>query len=101
MGHRHPEILAALEKALGIGTSFGAPTEQEIDLADAICDAVPSIEMVIYTAVGGRMSMRPKPADVVDQHIQPRVGVEYSDGQPAHLGLGAHVGGKCVDGRAP
>ena len=41
LGHRHPEILAALEKALGIGTSFGAPTEQEIDLADAICEAVP------------------------------------------------------------
>src|ERR1039458_3665848 len=30
LGHRHPEILAALEKALEIGTSFGAPTEQEI-----------------------------------------------------------------------
>src|SRR5712675_2342070 len=43
LGHRHPEILAALEKALTIGTSFGAPTEQEIDLADAICDAVPSV----------------------------------------------------------
>ncbi len=27
LGHRHPEILAALEKALAIGTSFGAPTE--------------------------------------------------------------------------
>src|ERR1017187_8815947 len=46
LGHRHPQILAALEKALGIGTRFGAPTEQEILLADAICDAVPSIEMV-------------------------------------------------------
>src|SRR5215467_15222840 len=46
LGHRHPEILAALERALTIGTSFGAPTEQEIQLADAIIDAVPSIEMV-------------------------------------------------------
>src|SRR5258705_11709455 len=44
LGHRHPQILAALEKALTIGTSFGAPTEQEVELADAICDAVPSIE---------------------------------------------------------
>src|SRR5215471_20353811 len=43
LGHRHPEILAALEGALSIGTSFGAPTEQEIDLAHAIIDAVPSI----------------------------------------------------------
>src|ERR1039457_5450210 len=46
LGHRHPEILAALERALAIGTSFGAPTEQEVELAEAIRDAVPSIEMV-------------------------------------------------------
>src|ERR1700744_952288 len=46
LGHRHPEILAALAGALEIGTSFGAPTEHEILLAEAICDAVPSIEMV-------------------------------------------------------
>src|ERR1700737_1647733 len=37
LGHRHPEILAALERALTIGTSFGAPTEQEVELAAAIC----------------------------------------------------------------
>src|SRR5450432_1959427 len=46
LGHRHPAILAALEGAMAIGTSFGAPTEQEIDLAEAIRDAVPSVEMV-------------------------------------------------------
>src|ERR1700675_909656 len=44
LGHRHPEILAALEDALKIGTSFGAPTEREVELAEAICEAVPSIE---------------------------------------------------------
>src|ERR1700736_1120067 len=38
LGHRHPEILAALERALTIGTSFGAPTEQEVELAGAICN---------------------------------------------------------------
>src|SRR5262249_10697609 len=43
LGHRHPEILTALEGALEIGTSFGAPTVQEVELAEAICDAVPSI----------------------------------------------------------
>src|SRR5690349_124616 len=37
LGHRHPEILSALQSALEIGTSFGAPTEQEILLAEAIC----------------------------------------------------------------
>src|SRR5713226_8618849 len=46
LGHRHPEIVAALERALAIGTSFGAPTEQETELAAAISDAVPSVEMV-------------------------------------------------------
>src|SRR5580693_6232144 len=46
LGHRHPEILTALERALEIGTSFGAPTEAEIRIAEAIRDAVPSMEMV-------------------------------------------------------
>src|SRR6266478_6087991 len=57
LGHRHPEILAALEKALTIGTSFGAPTEQEVELADAICDAVPSIEMVRLVNSGTEATM--------------------------------------------
>ena len=44
LGHRHPAILEALEGALDIGTSFGAPTEREIELAEAIsrCRARPS-----------------------------------------------------------
>src|ERR1022692_4923261 len=57
LGHRHPEILAALEKALEIGTSFGAPTEHEIDLADAICESVPSIEMVRLVNSGTEATM--------------------------------------------
>src|SRR3984885_9467904 len=57
LGHRHPEILAALERALTIGTSFGAPTEQEIDLADAIIDAVPSVEMVRLANSGTEATM--------------------------------------------
>src|SRR5437016_2509367 len=57
LGHRHPEIIAALEKALAIGTSFGAPTEQEIELAAAICDAVPSIEMVRLVNSGTEATM--------------------------------------------
>src|SRR5689334_4121800 len=57
LGHRHPEILAALEGALAIGTSFGAPTEQEIQLADAIIDAVPSIEMVRLVNSGTEATM--------------------------------------------
>jgi glutamate-1-semialdehyde 2,1-aminomutase len=57
LGHRHPEILAALERALTIGTSLGAPTEQEIWLAEAICDAVPSIEMVRLVNSGTEATM--------------------------------------------
>ncbi len=57
LGHRHPEILAAIEYALESGTSFGAPTEREIELAEAICDAVPSIEMVRLVNSGTEATM--------------------------------------------
>src|SRR6516165_1555442 len=57
LGHRHPEILAALERVLSIGTSFGAPTEQEGELAAAICEAVPSIEMVRLVNSGTEATM--------------------------------------------
>jgi glutamate-1-semialdehyde 2,1-aminomutase len=57
LGHRHPAILAALEQALTIGTSFGAPTEQEVEMAEAIADAVPSIEMVRLVNSGTEATM--------------------------------------------
>ena len=57
LGHRHPAILAAIEKALAIGTSFGAPTGQEVELAAAICEAVPSIEMVRLVNSGTEATM--------------------------------------------
>jgi len=57
LGHRHPAILAALEAALSIGTSFGAPTAQEVDMAEAICDAVPSMEMVRLVNSGTEATM--------------------------------------------
>lgn len=57
LGHRHPAILAALERALAIGTSFGAPTEWEIELAEAILDAVPSMEMVRLVNSGTEATM--------------------------------------------
>jgi glutamate-1-semialdehyde 2,1-aminomutase len=46
LGHCHPEVVEALAKALERGTSFGACTEGEIELAERICDAYPSIERV-------------------------------------------------------
>jgi glutamate-1-semialdehyde 2,1-aminomutase len=57
LGHRHPAIMQALEEALEIGTSFGAPTEREIELAEAISAAVPSIEMVRLVNSGTEATM--------------------------------------------
>ena len=57
LGHRHPEVIRALEEALKIGTSFGAPTEREIELAEEIRAAVPSIEMVRLVNSGTEATM--------------------------------------------
>jgi len=57
LGHRHPAIIDALRAALEVGTSFGAPTEGEVELAEAICDAVPSIEMVRLVNSGTEATM--------------------------------------------
>ena len=57
LGHRHPEVIRALEGALKIGTSFGAPTEREIELAEEIRAAVPSIEMVRLVNSGTEATM--------------------------------------------
>src|ERR1051326_5074033 len=57
LGHRHPAILKAIESALESGTSFGAPTAQEVELAEAIIDAVPSIEMVRLVNSGTEATM--------------------------------------------
>jgi len=57
LGHRHPEIVAALEEAVAGGTSFGAPTEREVEMAEAIIDAVPSIEMVRLVNSGTEATM--------------------------------------------
>ncbi len=52
LGHRHHAVIAALEETLAIGTSFGAPTEREVELAELITEAVPSIEMVRLVSSG-------------------------------------------------
>jgi len=57
LGHAHPAIVQAVSDALASGTSFGAPTEREIDLAEAICEAVPSIEMVRLVNSGTEATM--------------------------------------------
>jgi glutamate-1-semialdehyde 2,1-aminomutase len=57
LGHRHPAVLAAIQEALEIGTSFGAPTEREVELAEAIRAAVPSVEMVRLVNSGTEATM--------------------------------------------
>ena len=46
-GHANERVVAALSKAIGRGTSFGMPTEQEAQLASLISSALPSVEMVV------------------------------------------------------
>ena len=46
LGHAHPAVVEALKKAAEGGTSFGAPVAQEVELAQLICQAVPSIDAV-------------------------------------------------------
>src|SRR3984957_5205610 len=57
LGHRHSAVPDALDEAMTRGTSFGAPTEQEIDLAETVRQMVPSIEMVRLVNSGTEASM--------------------------------------------
>jgi glutamate-1-semialdehyde 2,1-aminomutase len=57
LGHRHPRVVAAIERALATGTSYGAPTEAESRLAELIIDAVPSIEKVRLVSSGTEAAM--------------------------------------------
>lgn len=57
LGHAHPRVLEALQKAAMDGTSFGAATEREIEMADLICSIMPSIEMVRMVNSGTEATM--------------------------------------------
>jgi glutamate-1-semialdehyde 2,1-aminomutase len=52
LGHCHPEVVEAVESALHLGTSFGAPTPGELDLAEKIQKAFPSVERVRFVNSG-------------------------------------------------
>jgi glutamate-1-semialdehyde 2,1-aminomutase len=56
LGHGHPAVLEAVQKAALDGFSYGAPTEREIELAEAIIALVPSVEQIAWSAAA------PKPA---------------------------------------
>jgi glutamate-1-semialdehyde 2,1-aminomutase len=57
LGHCFPPVMDALREVLAIGTSFGAPTEREIELAELIRECVPSIEMVRLVSSGTEATM--------------------------------------------
>ena len=57
LGHRHPAIVSAVEQALRRGTAFGAPTLAEVELAEQICSALPSVEMVRLVNSGTEATM--------------------------------------------
>ena len=56
-GHADPEIVAAVVEAAAGGTTFGAPTAREVELAQEIVDAVPSVEMVRLVSSGTEAAM--------------------------------------------
>ena len=57
LGHAYPEVIQDVEETARRGTTFGAPTEREVDLAEFVCEAVPSIEMVRMTNSGTEATM--------------------------------------------
>jgi glutamate-1-semialdehyde 2,1-aminomutase len=56
-GHAHPEVVRAVEAAAEAGTSFGAPTAGEVELAEEVARRMPGVEMVRMTSSGTEASM--------------------------------------------
>src|SRR3982750_3750235 len=57
LGHADEEVVAAVQEVAAKGTSFGAPSELEVELAQEVIDAVPSIEMVRMVSSGTEATM--------------------------------------------
>jgi glutamate-1-semialdehyde 2,1-aminomutase len=57
LGHGHPAIVAAVERALRLGTAFGAPTVAEVELGERIAAALPAVEMVRLVNSGTEATM--------------------------------------------
>ncbi len=57
LGHRHPRVEAALTEALARGTSFGAPTEAEVALAERVVDRYPAVERLRFVSSGTEATM--------------------------------------------
>ncbi len=57
LGHAHPEVVMAVQQAVELGTSYGAPTELEVRLAEKICTLFPSVEKVRLVNSGTEATM--------------------------------------------
>jgi glutamate-1-semialdehyde 2,1-aminomutase len=57
LGHAYPIVVEALERVIRDGTTFGAPTELEVEMVELVCEAVPSMEMVRMTNSGTEATM--------------------------------------------
>ncbi|MCB0153357.1 MAG: glutamate-1-semialdehyde 2,1-aminomutase [Anaerolineae bacterium] len=57
LGHAHPAVVSALQEAVTRGTSYGAPTALETELAELVCDLVPSAEQVRFVNSGTEATM--------------------------------------------
>jgi len=57
VGHAHPEVVEAVKRTAELGTSFGAPTEIETEMAKLVCERVPSVEIVRMVNSGTEATM--------------------------------------------
>jgi glutamate-1-semialdehyde 2,1-aminomutase len=57
LGHGHPDVIKAIRDTAPGGTSFGAPTPLEVELAEMVCDSVPSLEKVRFVSSGTEATM--------------------------------------------
>ncbi|HON38452.1 MAG: glutamate-1-semialdehyde 2,1-aminomutase [Desulfomonilia bacterium] len=57
LGHSHPEVVEAVSRQAGRGMSFGAPTELEVEMAERLCEAVPSMDKVRLVNSGTEATM--------------------------------------------
>ena len=57
LGHAHPDVVRAITETAPMGTSFGAPCPLEVELAELVCDSVPSLEKVRFVSSGTEATM--------------------------------------------
>jgi glutamate-1-semialdehyde 2,1-aminomutase len=81
-GHAHPAIVEAVQRAAVDGTSYGAPTEREVLLAEAICERVPSVELVRLVSSGTEATV--SAVRVARGHTGRRVVVKFAGNYHGH-----------------